>query len=172
MVPEMPARVTACGGIFTHSCFWAVPLPRDVPPTRCPSHRVGVPRRMWRATPTLFPVWRDSPSLCKTRGPTWWLPGLSVRAGVHRGSHLPRAAVRQRRWLLCTARSCARLSEVYGAIAQLVEHLPGRQGVRGSSPLGSTVRKAQVRGGFGVTPGPPLLRRGGVLLPTGLHPAR
>ena len=28
-----------------------------------------------------------------------------------------------------------------GAIAQLVEHLPGRQGVRGSSPLSSTVMK-------------------------------
>lgn len=35
-----------------------------------------------------------------------------------------------------------------GALAQLVEHLPGRQGVRGSNPLGSTTRNPLCCKGF------------------------
>ena len=39
------------------------------------------------------------------------------------------------------------ITVVYGAIAQLVEHLHGMQGVSGSNPLGST-RESQVNPGF------------------------
>ncbi len=44
------------------------------------------------------------------------------------------------------------ITVVYGAIAQLVEHLHGMQGVSGSNPLGST-RESQVNPGFFVPGG-------------------